>query len=185
MVRHEGNRNITEAERDRELDEYRSAHKTTASDAVVYPYLVIREMERNIREMLQRLLKKHYGSNKMAWSLGVPQGIQVEVAKYIIEYDPKRKMSEWECLDFSDYFNIVQHKENWGGLFKSYFTIEKGDSQIKDIERAAFLKKMIPIRNAVMHGRDLTEEQKEVLKSAKERFDKIYQKSKGSKATDD
>jgi hypothetical protein len=61
-----------------------------------------------------------------------------------------------QYLDFADYVKIIARRDNWKDVFQVIF---------KDKEAFIVkLKELEPIRNAIRHGRKLTEEQREKLK---------------------
>jgi len=160
-------------ENEREIEEYQKVHPLTEKDAELAPYLILREFEGNMREMLERVLTKVYGSKVRAWSEGVSLKIRQTVAVRAEEDDPLRKNKGWDFLDITDYYDIAC--KNWA-CFESIFEVDKKGS--KDA-LAGFIKELNPMRKIVMHHRgELSDKQVQRLKEIKKLFDAIYEKSK-------
>lgn len=56
-----------------------------------------------------------------------------------------------QYVDFNDYNSIIRRRDNWRDAFKDVFRDEEVIS--------AKLKEIDPIRNAIAHSRELSEEQ--------------------------
>jgi hypothetical protein len=155
--------------------------KSFGAEVFVTPYFVISELEVQLREFISRSLIAHYRSQRSAWGDGVPVTIRQRVAARREEQDPLRRDTDWNFLDFSDYSDIIRKKGNWDAAFKKdWFIADKLDAQLSPDKLTEFLSKLIPIRNSIMHNRHLSEEQRQVLSDAKERFEKIYKKWLGA-----
>lgn len=163
---------------EKELKEILSiANSRMDTSVTLKSYFIIIDLEQKMREFIRFLLEEKYG-RRNAWYKGVSLAIR-QKASARKEEDPKSR--KWDCLDFSDYADIISSKDNWHNIFKKYFSaVEPSASNAK--KQLALFRKLPTLRNIIAHNRrNLTKEEKQILMQVKELFDEIYKRWKGGK----
>jgi len=120
-------------------------------------YQVLKNLEQELRKLIQTKLSK---ISKHWWNQNVPDDVQENA-----ERRKKQNERPWSWLmrgeylvdyiDFTDYAKIITRRDNWNQVFKEIFHNKE--------ELSAKLKELEPIRNAIMHSRNLTAKQKQRL----------------------
>jgi len=115
------------------------------------PHLVLDEVERTARKCIKSSLVK---ISKNWWIERIPPDIKQRAEERQKKDELKRDLIQY--LDFADYVKIITRRDNWREKFQAIF-------RDKEIITARF-RELEPIRNAVRHGRKLTQEQREKLR---------------------
>lgn len=116
-------------------------------------YEILKELEQKLRQCISENLSK---VSKEWWKRKVPEDVRKNA-----ETRKKKNESPWlwikggspliDYIDFSDYGKIITRKDNWNEIFKHIFeNRENLLSKLKELE---------PIRNTIMHSRNLTKKQ--------------------------
>jgi len=116
------------------------------------PNFILDELENAIRKCIKSNLQK---ISKNWWIERVPPDIRQKAEERQKKDELKREFVQY--LDFADYVKIIVRRDNWREVFQKIF-------KEKEVIMAK-LKELEPIRNAVRHGRKLTIEQKQKLKT--------------------
>jgi hypothetical protein len=112
-------------------------------------------IEQQLRQLVEYRLSEARGEN--AWKQLVPNDIRVLVEDRIKKHEKNKpyEIGQYQTLSaklvffqFSDYFKIIQMKTNWP-LFEDIFGTEQAIAKYSGLA--------IDARNALKHGRDLTQ----------------------------
>jgi hypothetical protein len=123
------------------------------------PHEAIEKEQHFMLDELENALRRCIKSNlenltKNWWDERIPPDIRQNAEERQSKDELKREFVQY--LDFSDYVKIIVRRDNWREAFQKIFK----EQEIL----TAKLKELEPIRNAVRHGRMLTDEQREKLK---------------------
>lgn len=116
-------------------------------------YKIVKTLETCLRELIQIKILAH---DPNWWKQRVPEDVRTNAEKR-----KKKNESQWSrieggkplinFIDFTDYGKIITRKDNWSEIFRSIFENKE--------ELLSKLKELEPIRNTIMHSRNLTEKQ--------------------------
>lgn len=118
-----------------------------------YAYEIIKKLEENLRQIIKSELSK---ISSDWWKQRVPEDVRKNAdIKKIKNESPwswlKSGTHIIDYIDFTDYYKIISRRDNWNNIFKNIFY---------DKEKLIFkLKELEPIRNAIMHSRNLSSKQ--------------------------
>lgn len=133
---------------------YKMSIKTTEEPLDEFdkqPHLILEELENAVRKCIKSGLER---VSKNWWIERVPSDTRQRAEERQQTDEMKRELIQY--LDFADYAKVITRRDNWREVFQKIF---------KDQEIIiAKLKELEPIRNAVMHSRRLTQEQREKLR---------------------
>lgn len=120
-------------------------------------YQVLQKLEQNMRPCISENLSK---ISTEWWKQRVPEDVRKNAEKR-----KKKNESPWlwikggnpliDFIDFTDYGKIITRKDNWSEVFRYIFEDKE--------QLLSKLKELEPIRNTIMHSRNLTKKQKERL----------------------
>lgn len=116
-------------------------------------YLTLKKLEQAFREFIQRKLST---LSKNWWNERVPEDVRKNA-----EQRKKKNESPWswvaggspliDYIDFTDYAKIITRRDNWNNVFRDIFHNRE--------ELLSKLKELEPIRNTIMHSRNLNSKQ--------------------------
>lgn len=116
-------------------------------------YQILKKLEQEFREFIQRKLS---AVSKNWWNERVPEDVRKNA-----EQRKKKNESPWDWvvggsplidyIDFTDYAKIITRRDNWNNVFRDVFHNRE--------ELLSKLKELEPIRNAIMHSRNLNSKQ--------------------------
>ncbi|MEV6324973.1 DGQHR domain-containing protein [Nocardia sp. NPDC051787] len=150
------------------LEEYiANETKQFNKDSVV----MVRELEDFLKSDVRKRLEGEYG-NKW-FKLGVPAVVRTSAGKLAVEknaeLDLDEEVEEWDCLYLVDYQKIlVQNNELWKKLFEKRYT-KPGDEHKRGSwkERTNWIGRLNKIRNDIVHGGSVREDDYEFLVTLK------------------
>lgn len=122
-------------------------------------YTRLKSLEQALRNLTQVRLRK---LTAQWWKTRVPQGVRANAEKRLQAQDRKwpwhndGSTSPIDFLDFSDYAKIIIDPTNWNDAFREAF----GEAKVIEVK----LLELEPIRNAVAHSRDLSQQHREKLR---------------------
>jgi len=139
------------------------------------PYKRVKKLEVTLRKLIESKLSKN---DPNWWKTRIPDDVQDNAKKR-----KRKNESPWnwikggnpliDYIDFGDYAKIISRRDNWNEFFSLIF--------INKNELSSKLGELEPIRNAIMHSRDIDEKQKRRLELySDDVFDKI---TRGSRNT--
>lgn len=157
-------------------DNKKNIDALSSANSFIKDFSAISEIEIKLREFIGRSLKLFYGDEKLAWHKGIPENIRIECRKKEeAKYDPKSP--QWAYFSFSDYPAIICYKDNWRLIFAKYFSINKGDVAKNKDELTSFLRRLVEIRNTVIHlRRPLEDRERNEIQEAAILLNRIYEK---------
>lgn len=132
------------------------------------PYKRVKKLEVTLRELIESKLSKN---DPNWWKTRIPDDVQDNAKKR-----KRKNESPWnwikggnpliDYIDFGDYAKIISRRDNWNEFFSLIFRNKN--------ELSSKLGELEPIRNAIMHSRDIDEKQKRRLELySDDIFDKI------------
>ena len=122
----------------------RESSEKDIEDARLECYNLITAFEKELREFIEKELKKHYGDEW--WEKGVNKDVRGRCGRLKrIEKNKGRKVREIDCLDCSHYSIILTDKNNWPNIFSKIL-----GNKDKLLARLDILKS---IRDPVFHTR--------------------------------
>lgn len=134
----------------KKLEEQKDNEKKTGQ------YDVLKQLEENLRKIIKEKLS-NISSNW--WKERIPQDVRENA-----EQRKAKNESPWSWLkqgelidyvDFTDYAKIITKRDNWNEIFaKIFHNKETLEAKLKELE---------PIRNSIMHSRNLTSKQNKRL----------------------
>ena len=146
--------------------------RTMVNNPILLNHALIEWLENALRDLIQEVLSRKYGEEW--WWEGVDINTRKECAerKQEAQLKEERKLSELLFIDFHTYAEIIEKK-------KKIFTPILGKTEIDELINR--LKKLIPIRNAIMHckGQYLSEETISRLKESCTELQKLIEKVRG------
>lgn len=120
-------------------------------------YETIKNLEQELRKVISNRLSK---VSKNWWKQNIPEDVKINAEKC-----KKQNQSPWswitrskdaiDYIDFGDYGKIISKRDNWNNAFKEIFYNKE--------ELLAKLSELEPIRNSIMHSRNLKEREKHRL----------------------
>jgi len=136
-----------------------STKKELGKDRLDDSYLILKELEKNLRELIQRELSN---LSSAWWKERVPHDVKVNA-----EDRKNSKTMTWPWMEeedlhpihyvnFPEYEKIITKRDNWREAFSRYF-IDKNITSTK-------LKELDPIRNKIAHMRELSVAEKDKLR---------------------
>ena len=141
------------------------------NNPILLNHALIEWLENALRELIQEVLSREYGEEW--WREGVDINTRKECAerKQEAQLKEERKLSELLFIDFHTYAEIIEKK-------KKIFTPIIGKTEIDELINR--LKKLIPIRNAIMHcrGQYLSKETLSKLEESCVELQKLMQRVK-------
>ena len=143
--------------------------RTMVNNPILLNHALIEWLENALRDLIQEVLSRKYGEEW--WWEGVDINTRKECAerKQEAQLKEERKLSELLFIDVHTSAEIIEKK-------KKIFTPILGKTEIDELINR--LKKLIPIRNAIMHckGQYLSEERISRLKESCIELQKLVQK---------
>lgn len=116
-------------------------------------YQILKKLEQTFREFIQSKLTT---ISKNWWNERVSEDVRINA-----EQRKKKNESPWnwvvggspliDYIDFTDYAKIITRRDNWNDAFRDVFHNRE--------ELLSKLKELEPIRNAIMHSRNLNSKQ--------------------------
>ena len=122
-------------------------------------YARLKSLEQALRDLIQGRLRK---LTAQWWETRVPQGVRMNAEKRLQARDRKwpwhndGSTSPIDFLDFSDYAKIITDPPNWNDAFREVF----GEAKVIEVK----LLELEPIRNAIAHSRDISQQHREKLR---------------------
>lgn len=122
-------------------------------------YTRLKSLEQALRNLIQDRLRK---LTAQWWETRVPLEVRANAEKRLRARDRKwpwhndGSTSPIDFLDFSDYAKIIADPANWNDTFRDVFR----EAKVIEVK----LLELEPIRNAVAHSRDLTQQHREKLR---------------------
>jgi len=134
----------------KKLEEQKDDEKKTGQ------YDILKQLEENLRKIIKENLS---GVSPNWWKERIPQDVRENA-----EERKSKNESPWSWLkqgefidyvDFTDYAKIITRRDNWNEIFaKIFHNKETLEAKLKELE---------PIRNSIMHSRNLTSKQNKRL----------------------
>lgn len=122
-------------------------------------YTRLKSLEHALRDLIQVRLRK---LTAQWWETRVPPEVRANAEKRLRVRDRRwpwhneGSASSIDFLDFSDYAKIITDPANWNDAFREIF----GEVKVIEVK----LLELEPIRNAVAHSRDLSQQHREKLR---------------------
>ena len=122
-------------------------------------YTRLKSLEQALRDLIHDKLRR---LSTQWWETRVPPEVRANAEKRLRARDRKwpwhndGSTSPIDFLDFSDYAKIITVPANWDDAFREVF----GEAKVIEVK----LLELEPIRNAVAHSRDLSQQHREKLR---------------------
>jgi hypothetical protein len=135
---------------------------------------IVSDLEAFLKADIKECLENEHGSD---WErLGVPRNVRKATGDratlHNLDAEPGDEMSAWDMMYIVDYYEVlVYDHKTWQNRFaKRYTTPSEEDLVGTWKKRVAWVKRLIPIRNDVSHGRAVSEENYAFLVDLREWF---------------
>jgi len=141
-------------------------------------YTTLYSFENEMREFIEDEMEKRFGEKW--WDQRVPQDVKETAQTNLSRNSPvmprskpreKGKKQLIDYINFSDFAKIIARRDNWRDLFKDFFR--------KQDEVNVWLGEINPIRNNIMHSREISVQQYEVLKNTTNKLRRHISRTEG------
>ena len=134
-------------------------------------FRIITQIEKNLREFIIENLKLYYGKKEKSWWIQGVSDVNVRKNAAVKKEEDSKGKNIFEYLEFKDLRKIIKAQKNWNNIFKKYFIFGKVENKDK---LTTWMDEIIPIRNAIMHSRNINKNQCKQIREYYFEFKNIY-----------